>query len=65
MAPLRAALAAAAGALSDVATHLGVAGLTDGEQSAKALVDGLSKDARGQAKNAGPSRKSMRKKRRR
>ena len=65
MAPLRAALAAAAGALSDVATHLDAAGLTDGEQSAKALVDGLSNDARGQAKNAGPSRKSMRKKRRR
>lgn len=65
MAPLRAALAAAAGALSDVATRLGAAGPTDGEHLAKALVDGLSNVARGQAKNAGPSRKSIRKKRRR
>src|SRR5215472_574247 len=65
MAPLRAAVAAAAGALADVAARLGAAGLTDGGHSAKALVDGLSNDARRQAKNAGPSRRSMRKKRRR
>jgi hypothetical protein len=65
MAPLRAALAAAAGALSDVATRLAAVGLTDGGHPAKALVDGLSNDARGQAKNAAPSRSSMRRKRRR
>ncbi len=65
LAPLRAALAAAAGALSDVATRLAAVGQTDGEHPAKALVDGLSNDARGEAKNAAPSRKSMRKKRRR
>jgi len=63
--PLRAALAAAAGALADVATRLGTARLTDGEHSAKALVDGLFNDARRRTKSAAPSRRSMRRKRRR
>jgi len=65
IAPLRAALSAAAGALSDLAARLGAVGLTDGGHSAKALVDGLSNDARRPAKHAASSRRSMRRKRRR